>query len=103
MVFPRRSIVPDLPRNGAVAVLRNGKKKSYKGVRGEYYEVVDENGFFFVNRIRVNNVQIEGYYTDPLSGKITYAPDRGTQGDALYPMKVSMDWRDKKWMTILNK
>ena len=101
MVFPRRSIVPDLPRSGAVAVVRNGKKKSYKGVRGEYYEIVDENGFFYVNRIRVNNVQIEGYYTDPLSGKITYAPDRGAQGDVLYPMKVSMDWRDKKWITIL--
>ena len=101
MVFPRRSIVPDLPRSDAVAVVRNGKKKSYKGVRGEYYEVVDENGFFYVNRIRVNTVQIEGYYTDPISGKITYAPDRGIQGDKLYPMKVAMDWRDKKWITIL--
>ena len=101
MVFPRRSIIPDLPRTGAVAVIRNGKKKSYKGVRGEYYELVDNAGSFFVNRVRVNNVQIEGYYMDPVTGQIVYAPDRGVQGDEAYPMKVSMDWRDKHWMVIL--
>ena len=85
MVFPRRSIIPDLPRADAVAVVRNGKKKSYKGVRGEYYEVVDDKGAFYVNRVRVNNVQIEGYYMDPITGRITYAPDRGVQGDETYP------------------
>ncbi len=101
MVFPRRSIIPDLPRTDAVAVVRNGKKKSYKGVRGEYYEVVDDKGAFYVNRVRVNNVQIEGYYMDPITGRITYAPDRGVQGDESYPMRVAMDWRDKQWMVIL--
>ena len=101
MVFPRRSIIPDLPRADAVAVVRNGKKKSYKGVRGEYYEVVDDKGAFYVNRVRVNNVQIEGYYMDPITGRITYAPDRGVQGDESYPMRVAMDWRDKQWMVIL--
>ncbi len=101
MVFPRRSIIPDLPRSGAVAVVRNGKKKSYKGVRGEYYEVVDGSGAFYINRVRVNNVQIEGYYMDPITGSIVYAPDRGVQGDKAYPMKVTMDWRDKQWMVIL--
>ncbi|MEE2657933.1 MAG: FtsX-like permease family protein [Candidatus Latescibacterota bacterium] len=101
MVFPRRSIVPDLPRTGAVATVRNGKKKSYKGVRGEYFEVVDETGAFFINRIRVNQVQIEAYYSDPATGRITYAPDRGIQGDEAYPMKIKMDWRDKEWMVVL--
>jgi hypothetical protein len=101
MVFPRRSIIPDLARTGAVAVVRNGKKKSYKGVRGEYYEVVDETGSFYVNRVRVNNVQIEGYYMDPITGRIVYAPDKGVQGDEAYPMRVTMDWRDKQWMVIL--
>ena len=101
MVFPRRSIVPDLPRTGAVAVVRNGKMKSYKGVRGEYYEIVDETGAFYVNRIRVNRVQIEGYYMDPITGQIVYAPDKGVQGDEAYPMLVTMDWRDKEWMVIL--
>ena len=101
MVFPRRSIVPDLPRSGAVAVVRNGKMKSYKGVRGEYYEIVDETGAFYVNRVRVNNVQIEGYYMDPITGQIVYAPDKGVQGDEAYPMRVTMDWRDKEWMVIL--
>ena len=101
MVFPRRSIVPDLARTDAVAVVRNGKKKSYKGVRGEYFEVVDDEGAFFVNRLRVNQVQIEGYYMDPATGRITYAPDRGIQGDESYPMLIKMDWRDKEWMVVL--
>ncbi len=101
MVFPRRSIVPDLPRTGAVAAVRNGKNKSYKGVRGEYFEVVDNTGMFYLNRIRVKKLQIEGYYTDPISGQITYAPDRGIQGDWTYPMLIEMDWRDKEWMVIL--
>lgn len=101
MVFPRRSIVPDLARTDAVAVVRNGKKKSYKGVRGEYFEIVDEEGAIYVNRLRVNQVQIEGYYMDPATGRITYAPDRGIQGDESYPMKIKMDWRDKEWMVVL--
>lgn len=101
MVLPRRSIVPDLPRTEAVAAVRNGKRKSYKGVRGEYYEVVDGSGSFYINRIRVNSVQIEGYYMDPVTGKITYAPDRGSQGDKKFPMRISMDWRDKQWMVLL--
>ena len=101
MVFPRRSIVPDLPRTGAVATVRNGKNKSYKGVRGEYFEVVDNSGMFYINRVRVAKLQIEGYYTDPISGQITYAPDRGIQGDYTYPMLIEMDWRDKEWMVIL--
>jgi hypothetical protein len=101
MVFPRRSIVPDLPRAGAVGVVRNGKKKSYKGVRGEYFELVDDSGAFYVNRIRVNSVQVEGYYADPATGRLTYAPDRGIQGDKSYPMKIAMDWRDKEWMVVL--
>ena len=101
MVFPRRSIVPDLPRTEAVGVVRNGKKKSYKGVRGEYFEVVDDDGAFYVNRIRVEQVQVEGYYMDPATGRISYAPDRGIQGDQSYPMLIKMDWRDKEWMVVL--
>lgn len=101
MVFPRRSIVPDLPRTGAVGVIRNGQKKSYKGVRGEYYEIVDQTGAFYINRVRVNTVQIEGYYMDPATGQITYAPDRGEQGDRSYPMRIAMDWRDKQWQVVL--
>ena len=101
MIFPRRSIVPDMPRREGIAVVRNGKKKSYKGVRGEYFEVVDDDGAFYVNRVRVDQIQIEGYYMDPTTGRVTYAPDRGIQGDEAYKMKVKMDWRDKSWMVIL--
>lgn len=101
MTFPRRSIVPDRPRKGAVAVLHNGRKKSYKGVRGEFYEVVDDEGELALSRIRVRSVELEAFYMDPNSGDITYAPDRGVQGDKAYPMRFSMDWREKKWMIVL--
>ncbi|HIG16414.1 MAG TPA: hypothetical protein EYQ31_03470, partial [Candidatus Handelsmanbacteria bacterium] len=67
-------------------------------MRGEYFEIVDGEGAFFVNRIRVNSVQVEGYYVDPATGRITYAPDRGIQGDKAYNMKIAMDWRDKEGM-----
>ena len=105
MVFPRRSIVPDLPRAGAVGVVRNGKRKSSKGVRGEFFEIVNDDGAIYINRIRmaehgVRNLQIEGYYMDPATGQITYAPDRGQQGSA-YSMRVAMDWRDKHWQVVL--
>ena len=105
MVFPRRSIVPDLPRAGAVGVVRTGKKKSSKGVRGEFYEIVDGDGAFYINRIRmaehgIRQLQIEGYYMDPATGRITYAPDRGRQG-SVYSMRVAMDWRDKHWQVVL--
>ena len=105
MVFPRRSIVPDLPRSGAVGVVRTGKRKSSKGVRGEFYEIVDGDGAFYVNRIRmaehgIRQLQIEGYYMDPATGRITYAPDRGRQG-SVYSMRVAMDWRDKHWQVVL--
>ena len=105
MVFPRRSIAPDLPRAGAVGVIRTGKKKSTKGVRGEFFEIVDDDGAFYVNRIRmaehgIRHLQIEGYYMDPATGQITYAPDRGRQG-SVYSMRVAMDWRDKRWQVVL--
>ena len=38
---------------------------------------------------------------DPATGRITYAPDRGIQGDESYPMLIKMDWRDKEWMVVL--
>ncbi len=101
MTFPRRGITPDMPRQGAVAVLRTGALKSVKGVRGDLFEIVDENGEFTISRIRVRSVALEGYYMDPITGDITYAPDRGVQGDKIYPMQFSMDWREKKWMIVL--
>ena len=73
MVFRAAASSPTYRAQTLFAVVRNGKKKSYKGVRGEYYEVVDDRGAFYVNRVRVNNVQIEGYYMDPITGRITYA------------------------------
>ena len=101
MTFRRRGISPDLPRPGAVAILRNGRKKSYKGVRGEYYELVDEEGRCEFSRIRVNAVGLEAYYMDPATGHIEYAPNQGSQGAAIYKLRFSMDWWEKGWMIVL--
>jgi len=101
MTFPRRGITPDMPRQGSVAVLRTGALKSVKGVRGDLFELVDEKGEFTISRIRVRNVALEGYYMDPVTGDVTYAPDRGVQGDKIWPMQFSMDWREKRWMIVL--
>ena len=101
MVYPRRGFVPDRPRKDAVAVLLTGRRKSYKGVRGNFFELVDDEGRFTITRIRVRNVELHAFYMDPLTGDITYAPDRGVQGDKAYPIKFTMDWRDKRWMIVV--
>ncbi|HID11538.1 MAG TPA: M28 family peptidase [Candidatus Latescibacteria bacterium] len=101
MVYPRRGFVPDRPRKGAVAVLLTGRRKSYKGVRGNFFELVDDEGRFTITCIRVRSVELHAFYMDPLTGDITYAPDRGVQGDKAYPMKFNMDWRDKRWMIVV--
>ncbi|MBI4531532.1 MAG: M28 family peptidase, partial [Candidatus Latescibacteria bacterium] len=100
MTFPRRGITPDLPRPGAVAVLRVGKNKSYKGVRGNFFELVGERGEFEISRITVGTVGLEAYYHDPVSGEITYAPNQGSQG-AVYPLQFGMDWWEKEWLIVL--
>lgn len=99
--FPRRSIVPDMPRKGAVAVLLVGQPKSAKGVRGDLFELTDDDGRFQISRIRVGSVELQAYGLDPENGDVVYAPDQGVQGSQLYPMRFTIDWRYKEWMIVL--
>jgi len=94
MSFPRRSMVPDRPRPGAVVALKTGYQKSLKGVRGTYYDVVDERGEYYISGIGVRGVAVEAYYLSPESGDIVYAPNRGAQAK-IYPTQFNMTW----WMT----
>ena len=94
LTYPRRSITPDRPRKGAVAVLRMTSEKTVKGVRAIFYDLADENGEFYVPGLAVRWVGLDAYYLDPESGEITYAADRG-QAARIYKPEFGMDW----WIT----
>ena len=98
--FPRRSIVPDHPKPGAVAALRMGIDKSIKGVRRIYYDVADEKGEFYMPGIAERRVSVSAYYLDPDTGEITYAPNFGQQAQ-IYRGEFDMDWWISKRTLIL--
>lgn len=98
--FPRRSIVPDRPKSGAIAALRMGADKSVKGVRRVYYDLADENGEFYMPGIAERRVSVSAYYLDPDSGEITYAPNFGAQA-RIYRGEFDMDWWISKRTLIL--
>jgi hypothetical protein len=94
LTFPRRSVVPDRPRVGAVAVLRMTAEKSVKGVRTIFYDMANEKGEFYIPGVAVRWVGVDAYYLDPETGEITYAPDRG-QSAKIYKPEFGMDF----WIT----
>jgi hypothetical protein len=94
LTYPRRSITPDRPRKGAVAVLRMSYEKSVKGVRTIFYDKADDLGEFYIPGLAVRWVGLDAYYLDPETGDITYAPDRG-QAAKIYKPEFGMDF----WIT----
>ncbi len=98
--YPRRSIVPDRPKKGAIAALRMGIDKSIKGVRRIYYDLADENGEFYMPGIAERRVSVSAYYLDPDTGEITYAPNFGQQA-RIYRGNFDMDWWISKRNLIL--
>ncbi len=98
--YPRRSIVPDRPKPGAIAALRMGIDKSIKGVRRIYYDLADENGEFYMPGIAERRVSVSAYYLDPKSGEITYAPNFGQQAK-IYRGEFDMSWWISKRTQIL--
>ncbi len=98
--FPRRSIVPDRPKPGAIAAVRLGRSENYsssksaKGVRETRYDIADERGAFIIPGIIEKKATASVYVLDSDTGEITHAPNRGVQAD-IYKPEVDMDW----WMT----
>ncbi len=90
LTFPRRSMVPDRPRPGAVAALRMTPEKTVKGVRAIFYDLADAQGEIYIPGVAVNNVALEAYYLDPETGAITYAPNRGPAA-SIYKSEFGMD------------
>ncbi len=98
--FPRRSIVPDRPKPGAVAALRMGIDKSIKGVRRIYYDVADEKGEFYMPGIAERRVRVSAYFFDAETGEVSYAPNFGPQAK-IYRGEFDMDWWISKRTLIL--
>ncbi len=98
--FPRRSIVPDRPKKGAIAALRMGIDKSVKGVRRIYYDLTDENGEFYMPGVAERRVSVSAYFLDPETGEITYAPNFGQQA-RIYRGDFDMNWWISKRNIIL--
>lgn len=100
---PKKSFVPDDPVKDAIAFIRNSIT-SFMGVRGSFYELTDENGKFTISRFlgsEWTEYEMEAYGINRENGEIILAPDRGVNGDELYPMKFLIDWKLKKHMLVL--
>ncbi|MDA0748492.1 MAG: hypothetical protein O2954_18390, partial [bacterium] len=98
--FPRRSIVPDRPKPGAIAALRMGIDKSIKGVRRIYYDLADEKGEFYMPGIAERSVSVSAYSLDQETGEIIYSPNFGQQA-RIYRGEFDMDWWISKRTIIL--
>ncbi|MCZ6634929.1 MAG: hypothetical protein O7G87_16130, partial [bacterium] len=112
--FPRRSITPNKPRPGAIAVLRTvsngyprtGSPKSVRGVRMIYYDLADEKGEFYIPGLidfanRANpRVNLQTFYLDPESGEITYAPNRKTTNRAYSDTFVANWWTIERTLIL---
>lgn len=98
--FPRRSIVPDRAKVGAIASLRMGIDKSVKGVRRVYFDKTDEKGEFYMPGIAERRVDVKAFYLDKDTGEVTYAPNHGQQA-RIYRGEFDMDWWISKRTRIL--
>ena len=104
--FPRRSIVPDRPKPGAIAAVRIGtgtrypSPKSDKGVRQTRYALADEKGEFIIPGIVGKKATASVYVLDPDTGEITYAPNRGQQA-RIYEAEVDVDWWITRHISVL--
>jgi len=103
---PRTSFVPSDPVKGAIAYASStGIKKNYMGVRGFFLELTDEKGYAifpgWTKEMLSDEVYLQGFYLDPLTGEIVLAPDLGVNGNENYPMKVRIDLMEKEHMIVL--
>ena len=88
----RESIVANQPIEGTMVVARMSDS-TLMGTRGDLVEIINPKtgGVHFWGYPTINAYgwrkpsYIEAYHTDPRTGDIDYAPDRGSQGNRQYP------------------
>ncbi len=84
----RESFVPNSPVPGSL-VLIQGQYRIMMGVHTTVWAMANETSEFLIRgEMASRGAQLEAYNFDPDSGEITYAPDRGTDGDKKYPRDV---------------
>lgn len=116
---PNRSYMPDQPVRGGIAVARvvGFSNKSFAGVRGEWFDIVNKTKppkgkereedakFLFVGmpNVKARNLtwSFEGYKTDEQTGDIVFAPDRGNYGAEQFPVTLRIDLNDKQLTVVL--
>lgn len=112
---PRKSFVPNKPVKGALAFIRRDKicpslsySKTHCGVREDLIEITDENGIakftqFYVETLWWLQPQmwVQAFYINPENGEIILAPDLGVNGDQQFPLHLTIDYKEKKWMAVL--
>ncbi len=108
---PRRSLVPDDPIPGALAVFSPPSgTKSFVGVRGNWIQMVEDGkgprdkamfAFHGAPPLTVVNSKrtVAAYKLDPNTGDINYAPDKGVSG-AEYPTEFQIT-TGRKEMTLV--
>ncbi len=102
---PEESLFPDKPMVGSVAVGRTGSKTAM-GVRGEVFDIVDEDGRFTLlgmpnARARAGKLTVEAYLIDEQSGSVAMAPDRGVTGAEQYPNEITLDQEIKPVTVVM--
>ena len=102
---PEESLFPDDPMVGSVAVGRTGSKTAM-GVRGEVFDIVDEDGRFTLlglpnARSRGGQLTVEAYMLDENTGGVRMAPDRGVTGAEQYPNEIALDQEIKPVTVVM--
>ncbi len=104
---PKTSFVPSDPVAGALVIPRlesgvNTLEKTSIGVRNTLIEMTDADGKASCSRLGLGaSVDLAAFLTDSETGGIILAPDLGVGGDAQYPVKLKLDYKDKDWMVVL--
>lgn len=84
----QRSFLPNTPLENAVVVVQ-GMYKSAMGVHTDVFTMAGAAGNFHLKgQMDFGAAELEAYGIDDKTGKITYAPDLGNEGEKRYPRNV---------------
>ena len=104
---PKKSFVPKDPVVNALVIPRMthrflAQDKTSMGVRNSIVAIAGEDGKVDFSMLRMSSVvDLTGFQLDTETGEIIFAPDLGSQGAQQYPVRVTMDYKDKNCMHVL--
>ena len=117
----RQGMIPRKVIPGSIAVLRCGtalayttgvgtyRKTTFMGVRGEFMQLVDENGEFNFEGVPFVNsgggagrpVFAEAYHLNDDDGRIDFAPDLGASGAKTFRTELKMTLGSKRCIVVM--